>query len=132
MIALVPAHEVTRVWQDVAPLLQKAVDLAPGRYDVVDILTYVLQNEYQLWIGFTDEGIHSAGVTRIYDTPLARVFSILWLGGSNLKDWQDEALAVTRRFALDHGCTIREIVGREGWGRMTGFEKFSTTFQEVL
>ena len=132
MIALVPSHEVVRVWQDVAPLLQMAVDRAPGRYEVVDILTNVMQNESQLWIGFDEDQIHSAGITRIYDTPLARVFSIQWLGGNNLKDWQEEALDVTRRFALDHGCTIREIIGREGWGKMTGFEKFSTTFQEVL
>ncbi len=135
MISLIPQDHVNNVWSEVGPIIQKAVDQSPGRFDVVDILTEAMLGNVQLWIGFNedDRKIHSAGITRIYEVPLARVLSIQWLAGSDLQQWIDEAIQTTESFARDQGCTRIEIIGREAWGRiMKDYHKLHTTFEKEL
>ena len=87
MISLVPSEEVYRIWPDVAPLLQMAIDVTPSRYDLEGLFEELDAGRTQLWIGFDEDyKVHSAGITRIYETQLAKIISIEWLGGERLDE----------------------------------------------
>lgn len=137
ILTLVPDEQVNAIWRTVEPLIQSALDTAPGRYEPVDILVSILKNEKVLWVAFEEESkeIVAACVTYIYNVPLGRVMQIEWVAGSNMAEWQDHIDSTMEEYAKDFGCTKIECHGRDGWWPLlknSGWHKASVSFEKDL
>jgi hypothetical protein len=126
MISAVLPENLDLVWKQVEPLLAKGLQL--DHFHPIDMYAKILSGELQLWIGYEDDEIHSAGLTRIYDTALSRVLSIEVVGGTRYDEWEGEALEKTTRFAKDNKCNKVEIHGRRGFGRRNRLKDFKEAY----
>jgi hypothetical protein len=56
--------------------------------------------------------------------PKRKTLKIELMGGTNMKDWIDEALAVLTIIAIDAECDAIEADGRKGFEKIAGGMKF--------
>lgn len=136
-VSIVPQEAINDVWLTVEPMIQRALDRAPGRYAAVDVLISLLQGQQALWIAIDEKSktIEAAFTTKIYDVPLGRVCSFEWIGGERMLEWVHEAIDIVEQYALDFKCTRIEGHGRTGWGEFLkdhGWRKFAVSFEKEI
>ena len=111
-LQVVPVWDVPIVWDEVAPLLAKAVAKQTAM-SLESLREDCLRGKFWLW--------HIPGVvafvTEIQQFPIERIEMIVLCGGENLEAWMEEADATLTRHAKHFGCTALMIVGRQGWAR---------------
>lgn len=119
------------IWDEVKPLLEKAIEYADGKYSADDIYQQLLEKTMQLWVVYNDKGLVCCVITQIYFYPQAKRLGILFLSSLNLKDvmpfWD-----VLAEFARSKGCDGVEIYGRPGWEKALqniGFRKIHTVLR---
>ena len=54
-VSLVPADYVSLTWDETAPILEKSIHTAHGRYSMDDILCEIVNSEQHLWVVFNDD-----------------------------------------------------------------------------
>ena len=121
-IALVPTEYLDTCWDEVEPILQKAVD-RQDKYEMGDVLFALSKNAKSLWIAFDEEGIKGVVVSTIIDHPIKKVLFLDYLSGvagggtpSN-HTWKDYMFDILQKWAYDNNCDSIEFTGRIGWGR---------------
>ena len=63
-VSLVPADYVSLTWDETAPILEKSIHTAHGRYSIDDILREIVNSEQHLWVVFEDGKVIAALTTR--------------------------------------------------------------------
>jgi hypothetical protein len=116
-LSAVPAEAIELVWQDVEPMLQKAIDASGGRYSTISILAALLRKELGLWVVLDYETPVAAITTRVAEYPNGRALALDWIGGARMREWLPLAHDVFSRYAKDHGCTELQGYGRRAWER---------------
>lgn len=110
-IALAHLH---LAWPALWPLLEPAVTRAPGKPDV---LARIIAGDAQLWAIVEDGKPVAAVVTQITLQPEKRC--LLWqVGGSRVREWAADFLAVLEPWARAWGCVAIWGAGRAGWARI--------------
>ena len=135
VISLIPPQYIHDVWMQVAPLLERALDRAPGRFGAGDMFMLLSRGEYQLWAVFENEVIVASFTTRLYQTPQSKVCCIEWVGGARLHEWIDNVVLIVESFARDNGCQKVEGHGRKGWHKAAvkhGWHELATTWEHDL
>ncbi len=113
-----PKEAVGSVWKDVDEILKRAVDTVKDKSEVIDILTGVYEDMYALWVVMNDEDkVIAAFTTRLIQYPRRRALALDWVGGTQMKEWEDQLIDTMKRYGNELGCSHLEGYGRKGWGR---------------
>jgi len=119
-IAVFPVSSdcVDTLWDQVEPLLAKAVRREHGRFTTRDIYKWFLEGEQLLWVIARDHRVVAAGMVRNYRHPTGKLGSC-WhlLGGEGAKDWAVKVIETWSADCRRRGVSEMQIVGRRGWLR---------------
>jgi hypothetical protein len=135
-VSLVPPAMVPDVWNEVAPILNRALKTAGGRYRIDDLFMECFQGQQHLWVAMDNvKNIIGALTTRFIEYPGRRMLSGQFCAGVRMRDWQDEMLSTLDSWAKDGGCTGFEMTGRGGWERVLknyGWRKIAVVYEKVI
>ena len=67
--------------------------------------------------GKTFDKIIAAFTTRLIQYPRRRALALDWVGGTQMKEWEDQLIDTMKRYGNELGCSHLEGYGRKGWGR---------------
>lgn len=126
-LILVPVDKVLGVMPDVGPMLQPAIDLSDGRWDLWTVVAGLLGGQLHLWISLDDGKLEAALITRVVDYPKMRVLSLPFLGGKAMEKWL-HFQAQIEEFGRSQGCKEIEGYARAGFRRVLKDWLFSWTF----
>ena len=127
-VSIVPPERVHECWDEVAPLLQPAVDRSGGRFLMEDVYHLVATGENHLWVVFEDGVIVACCTTAFTEYPRKRMLTGQFLGGSQMTEWVPKLDAVLQQWGTDHGCSGIELTGRKGWLRVLDKIGWDITF----
>ena len=117
-ISLVPSEAVRHVWKDVEKVLKKSVATAQGKSETIDVLAGILTGIYVLWVVMDEEdSIIAAFTTRLLVYPQRKALALDFVGGTRMKEWNDQLIDTMRKYANELGCSHLEGYGRKAWGR---------------
>ena len=120
MIIKVPQDDLHIVWNEVEPLIKKALD---DTYTARDILDGLVKNAFQLFISWEDK-VESAVITEVIQYPQKKVCRYFLAGGSNINNWLEPIQQEIEKFAKYNQCDAIEVAGRKGWLRkLKGYEQ---------
>lgn len=120
MIIKVPQEDLHIVWNEVEPLIKKALD---DTYTARDILDGLVKNSFQLFISWEDK-VESAVITEVIQYPQKKVCRYFLAGGSNMNNWLEPIQQEIEKFAKYNQCDAIEVAGRKGWLRkLKGYEQ---------
>ncbi len=113
-----PSEAVRHVWKDVEKVLKKSVATAQGKSETIDVLAGILTNVYVLWVVMDDDdSIVAAFTTRLLVYPQRKALVLDFVGGTRMKEWNDQLIDTMRKYANELGCSHLEGYGRKAWGR---------------
>ena len=113
-----PEKAIGHVWKDVEGILKRAVDTVKDKTSVIDILDGVFDGTYVLWVVLNDDDkIIAAFTTRLIIYPQRKALALDWVGGTQMKEWEDQLIETMKRYANELDCSHLEGYGRKGWGR---------------
>lgn len=127
----IPHEGVNSVWNEVEPLIQKALDRGRFEWTTDDIRFELMNRNSQLWVGKHNGVIVGAGVTQIRNYPRLRVCIFTLGGGSQLKFYK-WGIHLIEAWARSHQCDELRIHGRRGWVRLLGWEHAYTVAAKRL
>jgi hypothetical protein len=114
----VPSEAVRHVWKDVEKVLKKSVATAQGKSETIDVLAGILTDIYVLWVVMDDDdSIVAAFTTRLLVYPQRKALALDFVGGTRMKEWNDQLIDTMRKYANELGCSHLEGYGRKAWGR---------------
>ena len=117
-VSLVPSKAVRHVWKDVEKLLKKSVATAKDKSGTIDVLAGILNGTYVLWaVMDEDDSIIAAFTTRLIVYPQRKALVLDFVGGTRMKEWNDQLIDTMRKYANELGCSHLEGYGRKAWGR---------------
>ena len=117
-VSLVPTEAVGHVWKDVDRVLKKSVATVKDKSDMIDILDGIYDDTYVLWVVIDEQDdVIAAFTTRLIVYPQRRALALDWVGGTRMKEWEDQLIDTMRRYANELDCSHLEGYGRKGWGR---------------
>ena len=120
MIIKVPQEDLHIIWNEVEPLIKKALD---DTYTARDILDGLVKNAFQLFISWEDK-VESAVITEVIQYPQKKVCRYFLAGGSNMNNWLEPIQQEIEKFAKYNQCDAIEVAGRKGWLRkLKGYEQ---------
>ena len=120
MIIKVPQEDLHIVWNEVEPLIKKALD---DTYTARNILDGLVKNAFQLFISWEDK-VESAVITEVIQYPQKKVCRYFLAGGSNMNNWLEPIQQEIEKFAKYNQCDAIEVAGRKGWLRkLKGYEQ---------
>jgi bacterioferritin (cytochrome b1) len=121
MITQVPREDINYVWEQVEPLIERALD---DSYTARDVLDGIIRNSFQLFISWENDKVECAVVTEVADYPRKRILRYVLAGGDNLENWLEPIQEKIEEFATNNYCQAIEVAGRKGWLRkLKGFEQ---------
>tara|TARA_R110000803_G_scaffold141814_1_gene208215 strand:+ start:461 stop:874 length:414 start_codon:yes stop_codon:yes gene_type:complete len=117
-VSLVPPEAVRHVWKDVEKVLKKSVATAQDKSETIDVLAGILTGTYVLWVVMNEEdSIIAAFTTRLIVYPQRKALVLDFVGGTRMKEWNDQLIDTMRKYANELGCSHLEGYGRKAWGR---------------
>lgn len=129
MIIQVPKEDIHLVWNEVEPLIKKALD---DCYTADDILKGLIKNSFQLFISWNKK-LESAVVTEVAQYPQKRICRYFLAGGSNMNNWLEPIQTEIEKFAKLNSCQAIEVAGRKGWARkLKGYEQKIYLFSKEI
>jgi hypothetical protein len=139
---LIPAEDVPRVWGLVEPHLAKAFALSP-KITSDSALEACMNERSQLWLIWAPEdlaangerGVVLGGVLTdlcVYESDL-KACRVIGCGGVEFERWGRKALEMIEKWALWEECTVVEMIGRKGWGRVfPDYAPVETTYAKEI
>ena len=117
-VSLVPTEAVGHVWKDVDRVLKKAVATVDNKAEMIDILDGIYDGTYVLWVVIDEQDdVIAAFTTRLIVYPQRKALALDGVGGTRMKEWEDQLIDTMRRYANELDCSHLEGYGRKGWGR---------------
>ena len=115
-IFLLEAEDIDLVWDDVVPLIEKALQHAEGELVPDDIKKHLDKNDLRLWIALEGKETIAAMVTEIIQYPRKKIVRVITLAGKNMDMWYD-FLPMIEGYAIRNGCSSLEAWSRKGMAR---------------
>lgn len=115
-VALVEAEDIDMVWDDVVPLIEKALRHAEGELIPDDIKKHLDSANLRLWVALKDKDVIASMVTEIIQYPRKKIVRIITLAGKDMSLWYD-FLPMLEGYAIRHGCSSLEAWTRKGMTR---------------
>jgi hypothetical protein len=111
-VCLLTKDQVSQNWDkiewriDATPPLQRF-------FTKDDIINQVCKDEAQLWTAGSDLVL----LTQVIESPLGKIFQIVWAHGTGLEHYWEELKEKFHTFALMTECKKIEVLGRLGWAK---------------
>src|SRR5580765_2419944 len=118
-VRLPPIDEVAEKWPIISKFLRKATRRT-GCYEPVDLLGMAMRGQVGIWVCEVAGAVRAAIVTEIKQYPRKRILEVMFLGGSDLREWLEDAMDVLTAHAREAGCAHLATLGRPGWARVLG------------
>ena len=115
-VALVNSEDIGLVWDEVAPLIEKALLHAEGELIPEDIKKHLDEGDLRLWVALEGQEILASMVTEIIEYPRKRIVRVITLAGKNMDMWYD-FLPMIEGYAVKNGCSSLEAWTRKGMTR---------------
>jgi hypothetical protein len=115
-VALVEAEDVDMVWDDVSPLIEKALLHAEGELIPDDIKKHLDTSELRLWVALENKDVIASMVTEIVQYPRKKIVRVITLAGKDMSMWYD-FLPMLEGYAIRNGCSSLEAWTRKGMTR---------------
>lgn len=115
-LLIVSPEDVEYVWEEVKPLIEKALSHAEGELLSEDVLNKIFEERQTLWVGMKDGEIFCSGVTEVITYPrkkILRVITFATKNGHDYKYWKGFE-EVIEGFAVRRGCSALEAWTRKG------------------
>jgi len=115
-LLIVNPNDIDQVWEDVKPLLDKALVHSDGEMLSSDILDLILDGREVLWVGIDNGEIFCAGVTEVITYPRKKVLRIITFASKSGHDyelWKDFT-DIIEGFGVRHECSSIEAWTRKG------------------
>lgn len=119
VIAAVPATMINVIWKDVAPHLQRVVEVANDEITLESVKERLLSADALLVCICRLDEIVACNVVevRTFDSGIKALY-IPIVGGDEMDNWYKQFLEVCKALAKDLGCReLRGIAARKGWIR---------------
>ena len=87
-LLIVNPNDIDQVWEDVKPLLDKALAHADGEMLSSDILDLILDDREVLWVGINNGEVFCAGVTEVITYPRKKVLRIITFASKSGHDYE--------------------------------------------
>lgn len=123
-LLLIDPEDIEYVWEDVIPLIEKALVHSEGELSVSDILKLVTEKKEQLWVGMSDGDMFCAGITEIIKYPGKKVLRIITFAtesGHDYEMWKD-FVDIIEGFGVRNGCSSIEAWTRKGLARKLNWD----------
>ena len=129
MIIKVPEKDLHIIWNEVEPLIKKALD---DCYTSNDILKGLINNSFQLFISWNNK-VECAVVTEVAQYPQKKICRYFLAGGNNMENWLEPIQQEIEKFAKHNNCDSVEVAGRKGWSKkLKGYEQKIYLFSKEL
>ncbi len=129
MIIQVPKEDLHFIWNEVEPLIKKALD---DTYSARDILDGLVKNSFQLFISW-EKKVESAVITEVVQYPQKKICRYFLAGGNNMDNWLEPIQQTIEKFAKYNNCNAVEVAGRKGWSKkLKGYEQKVYLFSKEL
>jgi len=128
-IEKVPVEWVNRVWEQVAPHIESALDWCDGEYTVDHARVLVTSGQWVLLVALEDDRIVGAATLTLFNRPTDRVAFITAIGGAGVSS--QETFAQLRAIAAAHGATCLEGAAREAVARLWRRYEFEEKYRIV-
>ena len=135
MIIAIPPEDISRVWGEVGPMLQLALDEGNGIYDLSDVRDVLESGKNILLTAVKDKEIQAAFVLATLEYPRKKVLSIFLVGGTGMTEWEEEIMSTIETLAKSQGANSIYSNGRDGWTRKMkeyGYHKIHTVLERVV
>lgn len=120
------------VWPEIREYMGNAVKRVSHLYDVDDVLLEVEGRMAILLVAEEDGKIYGAATIKIVSYPKAKVASVGFLGGIEMKRWIGKIIRAIDIYAKENGCKYTDTIGRKGWIRTwAGKEKGTWIVREI-
>tara|TARA_R100000664_G_scaffold2953_1_gene6919 strand:+ start:546 stop:968 length:423 start_codon:yes stop_codon:yes gene_type:complete len=115
-LLIVNPRDIPYIWNQVKPLVDKALEYSSGEITSNDLLKLLLNGRNELWCGIDDTGVTSAGITEIVTYPQKRILRIITWATRSGKDQElwTGALSNVEEYARHNGCDLLEAYARKG------------------
>ncbi len=123
-LLIVNPDDIEYVWEEVKPLLEKALIHAEGEMLSSDILELILEEKETLWVGMSEGDIFCAGVTEIITYPRKKVLRIITFAtksGHDYEMWKDFT-DIIEGFGVRYGCSSIEAWTRKGLAKKLNWD----------
>lgn len=121
VITGVPKRDIPLIWNQVEPLVNKALATGRGELWACDVLTLLLSGDMQLWAAFDGQAVKAICITEIVTFPRLKICRVAYVAGSGMRAWLGE-IDLIKAWAKSHGCQEIWGGGRKGWSRVLGWE----------
>ena len=115
-VALVNSEDIELVWDEVIPLVEKALSHAEGELIPSDIRKHLDTGDLRLWVAMEDRDIIAAMVTEIIQYPRKKIVRVITVAGKDMSMWYD-FLPMLEGYAVRNGCSSLEAWTRKGMTR---------------
>jgi len=115
-IALVNPEDVTYVWDDVLPLLNKALRHSEGELEPEDLIKHLDKGDLRMWVAMQDNEMIACMVTEIISYPRKKIVRVITLAGKDMDSWYD-FLPMLEGYAVNNECSSLEAWTRKGMTR---------------
>ena len=113
----VPVEYLDEKWQDIKPILNKAVCLSPRKIDIEDVYTASKQGAYLVWTVEEEDKVIAVVTTRMVFYPKGYAMALDFVGGGRMKEWIELVLSTLEAHARHNKCIHMEGFGRKAWDR---------------
>ena len=113
----VPVEYLDEKWQDIKPILNKAVCLSPRKIDIEDVYTASKQGAYLVWTVEEEDKVIAVVTTRMIYYPKGYAMAVDFVGGERMKEWLDMVHNTLEAHAKHNKCIHLEAFGRRAWGK---------------
>ena len=115
-VALVNSEDIELVWDEVIPLVEKALSHAEGELKPEDIRKHLDTGDLRLWVALQDRDIIASMVTEIIQYPRKKIVRVITVAGKDMSMWYD-FLPMLEGYAVRNGCSSLEAWTRKGMTR---------------
>lgn len=110
----VHSENIPLIWEEIKPLVEKALFYTQGEYESEDIYNLLMYQQMQLWIAAEDTDLFGCVVTEIRVFPRKKVGHVVLVSGHDLDAWSFLHDTIEEWFYAQ-GCDFLRSEGRFGW-----------------
>jgi|TARA_Y100000310_G_C20475682_1_gene712277 hypothetical protein len=115
-VVLVAPSDVSYVWDDVVPLLDKALQYSEGEMTSDDLAPHLDNENLRMWVAMKGNEIIACMVTEVIEYPRKKIVRVITLAGKDMDLWYD-FLPLVEGYAVKQGCSALEAWTRKGMTR---------------
>lgn len=117
MLKGIPHTGIDAVWREILPWVNAACLRVNGRYEAEDVLGWLKDRNWQLWLASEEGVLIACCCTEIIKYPRRTYARVTLAGGHAMATWAHHMKDI-EKWARIQGCDGIELGGRPGWKKI--------------